>query len=85
MATVKTPAKPPAIAAKRTDPGPPPAMPRPTGADFGMERLRAAGQVRDRETILALQTMRLSPAVAIYKAELLSWLDALEAYEARLG
>lgn len=62
------------------EPGP---MPKEPGAvwPFGLSRLTAMAQARDRAGLEAFQAMRLPPKVGLYKAELLAWLDRVEAYE----
>lgn len=97
MATNKAPAAPAAkpqeapqaiagaAPAPKVDPGPPPAFPAaPAGGHFGIDRLVEAGRLRERETVHAIQTMRLGPTVAKFKAEVLAWMDAVERYEEKL-
>lgn len=71
-----------AIAAP-ADPGPPPSFPAPPRGvwPFGIERIRNAGRERNREAVLAISTLRLAPEISRYKAEVLEWLDAMDAYE----
>lgn len=72
------------------DPGPPPRFPEPPAGSwpFGMTRIRDAGRQKDRRLaraqVSAVPTLRLGPVVSRYKAEVLAWLDAMDAYEASL-
>lgn len=61
-------------------PGPMPA--EPDGVwPFGLSRLTAYAATRDRASLERFDAMRLPPAVGVYRAELLAWLDRVEAYE----
>jgi hypothetical protein len=82
-----------ATAAPQVDPGPPPAMPEAPGfPSYAVSQMLTAAvqthqRVMDRQSgraaIQAVPLLREPPPVAHYKAELLSWLDAMDAYEAR--
>lgn len=65
------------------DPGPPPRMPQePVGVwPFGLSRLTQAAQQRNKAAVEACATMHAPPEVWRYKAELLAWLDGMDAYE----
>lgn len=73
------------------DPGPPPAFPMPSNWTAGgvVDQLFQTGrQVGKsvqaiREEVQAIATLRQPPAVHSYKAEVLAWLDARDAYDAR--
>lgn len=69
-------------AAPAVDPGPPPPFPAPPGAGPLLDRLYLTGRERNREGVLAVQTLSQGPQVSRYKAEVLAWLDAMDAYEA---
>lgn len=70
--------------ATAVDPGPPPTFPVAPGSGDAIQRIREAGQMAGissaREHVLAIQTLRHPPEISRYKAEVLSWLDAMEAY-----
>lgn len=80
-----------AAIATPADPGPPPRFPAPSNWLAGgvVDQLFQTGrQVSKsvqtiREEVQAIATLRQPPAVHSYKAEVLAWLDAREAYEAR--
>lgn len=75
-----------AATATTVDPGPPPTLPRFPGAmpvGSTQDRIHMAAMHRDREAVLAQVTLNRGPALANYKAEVLAWLEAMEAYEER--
>lgn len=74
-----------ASAAPSADPGPPPQMPFFSGSHTSpaLELMMAAARARDRDSLRAVDTLRHPPGVGRYKANLLHWLDELDAYEAR--
>lgn len=77
------------------DPGPPPSMPEaPQVVSYAIAQMHTVAsqhqaRVMDRqsarENLAGISVFREPPPVAHYKAEILSWLDALDAYEATLG
>lgn len=71
-----------AAPSQQHDPGPPPAMPQPTSSTTVMRRLAEAGATREREHVLSISTMRETPEASRYKAEVLDWMDRIDAYEA---
>lgn len=66
-----------------TDPGPPPSMPEYTGPmTTAVDYLLMAGTARDADAVRSVTTIGEPPAVAQYKANLLHWLDAMDAHDA---
>lgn len=65
------------------DPGPPPRMPLPPEGSwpFPFNRMGQLADAGDRQGLQEMSTLNMGPAVAHYKAELLSWVDAMERYE----
>lgn len=78
--------------APRPDPGPPPRMPvMPSGDPVAQQVVRAVIEAMRpddtagaRALVRQVSTLRASPAACRYKAEVLAWLDALDAYRAGL-
>jgi hypothetical protein len=68
------------------DPGPPPQRPQYTGGSpipGAVDQLLMAAETRDRDAVRAVPTLNEPPAVVQYKANLLQWLDDLDAHKAR--
>lgn len=72
----------------KADPGPPPRYPHPASpaawSHQATHDLFNAGRGADHQTardnVMAVDVFRQPPAVQQYKAEILSWMDAAEAY-----
>jgi hypothetical protein len=69
------------------DPGPAPAMPvyggpTSTAMPAAVDQLLMAASARDRDAVRAVPTRNELPAVGQYKANLLQWLDDMDAHDA---
>lgn len=83
-----------AVAAPAADPGPPPVRPAQPIASYVSEvanklyeaagRYLTHGYDHVRDELRAINIIHEPPAVHHYRAELLSWLDALEAHAKKL-